>query len=896
MMVAKAFVSYARDDARSIVFAPLIDRLDGLVLEGLLDVHYDQRLPTGSDPHGTIEDWINTGDVALVIVSSKFLSRPYVRDTEIPLLQARKTRDPRYLIMPFVLDACDWDRIDIFAQATRCPNEDRSFTEVPKAERGKIIQSAVDHLRIHLASLPQQRKAPLRKVLPSPDRPIFGREPERAAAVAILETTPVLLLYGAAGQGKTELARYVARALQGRFPEGVVEIEVENESQAHNLPPLLAEKLGLRADEDPFEALARSKALILVDGFERLQAHTTPEEQELFLRPFIDALRSGGSRAIITSQIAFRRPQGVKERAVEQLDAEAALALFHAASEGVYQGKAQEGTEQFLTADLAGHPYSIIIVGCYSIGLGLSFAALQREWWDAWHKVGEFRPHLNERGLATAFSLTYESLPTDVRALLAGMGGIPDGLTRAEIDDIWGFASEHLNEGLRTLGQRGLLDERARASQLFRLLGPMYRFAGHKVERLSREEMARVSPYLEALDAFYDAFVREHAPQESDKDPTEKNKLIRRHYHNIHASLERRLIVARSEASVAAGEIVLLMYWAYHNNMVGARDAISASDDAINYLRKARDVFEVNSRPSEVVSCKHYMGLILWLRGEIPQARLYLEEAMSSEHCTDAIRLDHARVFSHIEYKEGSLRTAVALYQTAIRLAQGAGDQRAELSGEIGLMDAYRKLCDFDEAEKAYKRIEPRLAVAPQGVRGNAVRARAYVALLAGDHVWAKKLYDEALGHFGPVSQFGEAHCRRGIGDVFTVQERYEDAAAEYGRALELYDIARKNHSLGVALVRLGMGRMALMRDDPDTAVDEFETAAKMLDKSDLNEPYELAVARELQGEACARNGQTSQALGQFEIAAAQFTKMEALKPRDRVRARITALGGKLEG
>jgi tetratricopeptide (TPR) repeat protein len=705
-----------------------------------------------------------------------------------------------------------------------------------------------------------------------------------------LEDFPILVLYGAPGQGKTELARYVAAGIQDQFPDGFCEIDVQNETQAHNLPLLIADRLDLRPDQNLFEALARSRRLILLDGFERLITANSAEDAESFLKPFIESLRVSDSRSIITSQVDFDRA-GVQSRAVEPLDPSAAVALFHRASDGEYKAHSEEEIGQFLTSDLGGHPYSIIILGRYSKGIGLEFDALKRLWRKTWVELGEFRASIDQRELATAFELTYASLGSEAQFLLAAMGGLPDGLKRSEIDEIWGFAATHLNESLRTLLQRGLFDERARkADQVFRLLGPMFRFAGYKLDMLSAEEKGAVAPYLTALDNFYDHFVAAHAPQESDPAPEEKNKLIRRHFHNIHASLDRRLVPIRDQAAVAAGETVLKMYWAYHNNMVGARDAISSSDDAINYLRKAKDVFEANSQPKQVVRCLHYNGLILWLRGEIPQARAYLNEALASPDNTEAVRLDCARAFAHIEYKEGSLLKAVELYHKAIAAAKAAGEASAEIRAEIGLMDAFRKLCDYPAAEAVYGRIEGRLTTAPHGVRGNAIRGLAYVALAKGDPAGAERLYRKALGFFGPVSPFGEAHCRRGLGDVYTTQERFEAAESEYVRAIELYDEARKNPSLGVCLVMLGRGRLALAREEPQLALQQFEAAARLLDKAALNEPFEHAVARELAGEAHRRTGHRPQALGQFEIAAAQFARMDAQAAAERIAATIREL------
>jgi tetratricopeptide (TPR) repeat protein len=890
---ARIFVSYAREDDER-VRKPLLDHLLALERQGELKLLVDVGLESGSAVHQEIQDAILQGEAAVVLLSKAYLKSQYITQFEIPFLRIHRARDPAYRIFPLLLNNCTWRNIDIFSNATVCPNGPDTFAELPDKEVEQELLAFVSDVRRHLGKRGADRRvAQGLRTTAAFDEPIIGREGERAACSAKLEDVPVLVLYGAPGQGKTELARYVAADLEERFLAGFFEIDVQNENQAHNLPPLIAERLGLRPDQNVFDALSRSKRLLLLDGFERLITAKPTDEAEAFLRPFIEALRKSGSRAIITSQVDFHRT-GVQSRAVEPLDANAAVALFHRASGNEYASSSVEEIGRFLTGELGGHPYSIIIVGRYSRGIGLKFDGLKRLWRKMWVQLGAFQASIDQPELAIAFELTYEGLTHEARTLLAAFGGLPDGLSRNEIDTIWGFAALHLDESLRTLLQRGLLDERARRThQVFRLLGPMFRFAGYKLEKLSPEETAQVDPYLRALDNFYDGFVRTNAPQETDPVPEEKNRLIRHHFHNIHASLDRRLVPIRDEAAVAAGEIVLQMYWAYHNNLAGARDAISSSDDAINYLRKAKDAFEANARPSEVVRCLHYTGLILWLRGEIPQARIYLNEALASPHNTKGVRLDCARAFAHIEYKEGSLLKAVELYHQAIGAAKAAGEPLAEIRAEIGLMDAYRKLCDFPAADAAYGRIEGRLATAPQGVRGNAARGLAYVALTIGELARAERLYRSALTYFGAVSPFGEAHCRRGLGDVHTAQERWDVAKTEYARALELYDEARKNPSLGVALVILGRGRLALAREEPKSALQEFEAAVQLLDKTVLNEPYEYAVARELAGEAHLRMGRWPQALGQWEIAVAQFARMEAVSAADRVSRRIRELTGR---
>lgn len=887
MRAPRVFISYAQNDDPRVVLEPLLKDLRFLELRGELECVYDQRLPIGSYPYGEISDWIETSDATIAVVSKEYLSSRFVVEHEIPLLTRRKDADPDYRVFPLIVDVCRWDSVDIFRSSTRCPNGKTTFAELDPKERERHLTSAVNDVAAYLAGRALRGRSSLR----GGSFAMIGRERERELATLKLAEFPMLVLYGPPGQGKTEVARSVAATLLDEFPDGVIDLDLQNETHAQNVLAMLSDRMALPAGADPLEAIARRKALLLLDSFEELAAKASQGELEALLKSLHSSLTRASSRAIITSQVEFNRT-GLCSVPIGGLGEDHSAQLFHSASEGRYEDFPAAALGSFLVEDLSGHPYSIIVLGRYSRDLDLTLDELRRVWQEKWEEIGSFQPYLDRNALTTAFELTYSSLGTNSQELFLAFGAIPDGLSRQQINDVWGFAADHLNDSLRRLAQRGLLDERARARHLFRLLGPACRYVGVKLARMrtGRIEGTDATVYLRALDRYYESFVRDHAPEEIAPRPASQNQLLKRNFHNIHAALDRQLIPVEDESALAAGETVLRLYWAYHNNITGTRDSLSASDDAVAYIEKARTVFEANGRSAEVVRCLHYTGIILWLRGQVREAEKYLNDALASPDATEEIKRDCRRAFAHMAYREGSLTRAAELYHEIADDARQAGDQNTEIRTEIGLIDCYRKIGDHSAAAEAFERIRDRLDGVTPNVKGSAIRGLAYVKLVEGHVAEAEHLYHDAISCLAPVSDFGTAHCRRGLGDVYTSQRRFDEAEREYARSIELYDLANKNPSLGVALVLLGRGKLASARGDQEAALAAFNEAAEMLDKPGRHEPFDYAVARELQGDVYLQTGRVALAKGQYELALAYFTRIDALGGRERVAKRLAAM------
>lgn len=720
--------------------------------------------------------------------------------------------------------------------------------------------------------------------------PPIGREADRDIAAAELLASRGLVLYGAPGQGKTTLARYVGASLAAHhFRHGVFEVDLESERQIENLPRLIANELGQPDLPSSYEVLRGRSILLILDSVDQLVRHTPPVRFRETLAAITRSLSQDG-RIIITCQSKLEK-QELKTLEVRPLRDDAALELFHQMSDGDYRSVSAIAVTEFVRDQLGGHPLSIRIMARYGRSVALPLEDLRRLWHQKWSAIADGPPlSLDDRGLRASFELTFDALPQEAKLVLLALGLLPDGISAALVKDVWPDTETKIYDAVRVLRDRSLLDDiqdgMARAN---RLRGPLFQFSLTKLEELRKTEdklAVDVASAAAGFDSWFDRYITTNAPQFGDTDPRKKNQLIREHFHNIHASLDRRLEPSTEASTLAAAQGVLSLYWAYHNNLSGARNPISSTEDAIMYLEKAQAIFVGNARSTDATRCIYYIGNIHWLRGDIPRAQRYLHEAQDSNNVSEEMSCDIHRAFAHIEYKEGDICIAVEKYLAVVERAEGKFPD-CVFRCWVGLLDAYRKLGRLDEAFTLMGEIEPQMAACPAEVVGNLRRGHAYLLAMAGQLDEASAQYALALEAFHQ-NPFGQAHCWRGLGDINVRKGKLAEADEAFDTAIRLYDEALKNPSLGVALVTLGRGRLAQARSDLDEALRLYRAAAEQLDRQHLNEPYELAVAHELIGDALAAAGDAGKARAELGISLSYFARVGAVAIADRVKAKMT--------
>lgn len=107
------FVSYSHEDYD--FFCELRTHLRALERQFDMKIWSDQRINAGHVWTEAINEAIKKTDVALLLLSPKFIESDYIYDTEIPAICARRASGA--LVIPIVLRRCSWQMVAGVLQA-----------------------------------------------------------------------------------------------------------------------------------------------------------------------------------------------------------------------------------------------------------------------------------------------------------------------------------------------------------------------------------------------------------------------------------------------------------------------------------------------------------------------------------------------------------------------------------------------------------------------------------------------------------------------------------------------------------------------------------------------------------------------------------------------------------
>jgi tetratricopeptide (TPR) repeat protein len=888
MAVPKIFICYSGEDSQ---FRDLlIKHLNVSQRNGKLTYFVDIKIEAGKNWFPEIKKNIEASDVAIMIISADFLISEFVQNVEVPEFIRRRTEEG-LVIYPIYYRNCTWKQVSWLEQIQMRPRKPLDGLQANQIEEKivEIIEEIIDlPSKVNQNDFSIEEENSSSKFVFQQIQPI-GRTKELDEANTKLKKSKILLLYGSPGQGKTELARYIAVSNSNYYEDGIFEVDLQNEKQIDNIKKHIAKAFGNMETGNVFQLLNSKKTLIILDSFEGIQKHY--ENNPEALKKFVDTLVQNlgdNSKIIITSQQKLQHDYVVAQR-VNRLNSEAALELFLSNTEGLYEDTEMDDIGSFLDKELSGHPLSIKIVKKFNESYKLEFEDLKRFWKDKWNEIAEFGRVIDTRALTASFELSFSALKDTEKLYFLAMSLLPDGIQTKQIKEIWKNDEATAYRALSVLNERSLVEDEKR---LRKMLGPIFKFAQEKRNQIENDKNNIVREQLIEIyiniDTYYDDFVNHNAPQYSDIDTRQKNQLIIDNFYNIHASIDRRLGLSTSENSLSAANSVLSLYWSYHNNLSGYKNAIASADDAINYLEKALQIFEINNEQGKVTECNYYLGTIFWLRGEIEKAKPYMNTVLNSSNNHEKMKLDCMRAFAHIEYKNGSIAKSVKLYEDVIEGCKKINYDDCRIKCHTGIIDAYRKLESFDKALEYYNSIKVEVAPMHPNIKGNVIRGVAYILYLDDKLNDAEKFYFEASDIFSTVSPFGQAHCRRGLGDVYVKMKKFEDAENEFDHALRLYEEARKNPSLGVGLVFLGQGRLIKNQHaDFKRALEYFHKAQYLFSRNILNEPYEEAQALELIGDTLYFLQEKDKALGHLQLAKKLYEQCDVSKSIERINKRI---------
>ncbi|MFI7453003.1 tetratricopeptide repeat protein [Nonomuraea sp. NPDC049714] len=242
----------------------------------------------------------------------------------------------------------------------------------------------------------------------------------------LADTVPVLVLYGMAGIGKTELAIQLAHRLGPVFPHARIMVELGRseawEVSADAAMIRILRGFGMDVGDLPPDREGRKKTLqeFLRDGPSLLVLdNVTNEKQILPLLP-----QSPGSAAILTSRSALSI-DGASRLAVDQLPAATGLRMFEQIV-GAGRVARESDTARTILSMLDGLPLAIRMAG-----EKVSSPALEKRPLSSYVALlADERTRISQlagkdRGVRNSFAVSYNGLPEDTRRLFRLLGLLP---------------------------------------------------------------------------------------------------------------------------------------------------------------------------------------------------------------------------------------------------------------------------------------------------------------------------------------------------------------------------------------------------------------------------------------------------------------------------------------
>jgi len=138
----------------------------------------------------------------------------------------------------------------------------------------------------------------------------------------------------------------------------------------------------------------------------------------------------------------------------------------------------------------------------------------------------------------------------------------------------------------------------------------------------------------------------------------------------------------------------------YIYNQIGIiYDSVGYLDDALLYYSRSLSLARDLGNKSMQASVLNNIGLIYERKGELDKALEYYEESLRLQ--TD--EKEKANTYNNIaiiHYKKGNYQKAVEYIQKAIEIGERYGDYHRVSMWKLNLGDTYRKMKDYEKAEK----------------------------------------------------------------------------------------------------------------------------------------------------------------------------------------------------
>ncbi|WP_052440997.1 AfsR/SARP family transcriptional regulator [Streptacidiphilus anmyonensis] len=679
------------------------------------------------------------------------------------------------------------------------------------------------------------------------DLPDFtGREGELARLVDA--AGGVVAIDGMAGIGKTTLAVHAAHALAGRYPDGQLFVDLQSDTAGRQPLPtedaldLLLRQIGLPAERIPAGAQERGALWRAELAERRVVAVLDNAASAEQVRPLLPG--SAGSLVLVTSR-----------RRLVDLDGAAALSvdLFPAADAiGLFTSVVGERADAEPLAALD------VLQLCGFLPLAVRIAAarlLHRPRWTVAYLADRLRDERRrlaelataDRGVAAAFTVSYEQLPSEQQRVFRLLGSAPGrdfdasaaaALARLPLPD-----AEDLLEDL--LDAHMLVQHEAGRYTFHDLLREHARSTATGQDSEEAREAARDRLYAHYLRTAHAAVALLHpygadrlpAPPSTDGDASDPASASASALADPRAArawldAERPNLVAVAADAAANGRPDQVVRLAA--TLRPYLDGNAHHTDGVTVHALALDCAERLGSPAAQTTALTDLSWAHWRLGAYQQAREDAEAA--SDLCAglpDGGAYERSRALNtlgNVAFRHRELTRARACYEEALALARTAGNTvgEAHLLGNLAQVLERSDLCheandSFDAALALHRTLGNRLGEA--GILNdlgliNARHGNLPVAL--EQHAQARDLY-RTLGNL-----LGEAAARNGLGEAALAADAPDRAAEEHTAALLLAADARSRPErarahAGLARAEQRRGRLAVAREHAGRAAELYE-------------------------------------------------------------------------
>jgi tetratricopeptide (TPR) repeat protein len=137
------FVSYSHKDEKWKKL--LLPQLETLAQIGLLDVWEDRRIDAGDTWYPEIQDAMEKAGAAICLISANYLSSSFIHKEEVPFfLKQREEKD--LLLLPVLISACPWERIDWLKPIQMLPRDGKPVEELSAAKRNRVFAAVAEQV------------------------------------------------------------------------------------------------------------------------------------------------------------------------------------------------------------------------------------------------------------------------------------------------------------------------------------------------------------------------------------------------------------------------------------------------------------------------------------------------------------------------------------------------------------------------------------------------------------------------------------------------------------------------------------------------------------------------------------------------------------------------------